>query len=380
MVVLYNLLGVTVAVGRSERSPGDPTTEWRNVQNGLEHTSDSRRTPRGKVRPSSDGVGGLTRTVNGDGGKDPADSKAAGVMDVLLRLRLADTGRDTFSGHALRHMLGEPATFFPALEHLTVVLRTWHARNAAAHDARGPMTDIRLRFPRLSNLTLSGTRWDAWLWEPTIRDIAQAPPTLRSIRLCFHADAEEAVLSSLALALGDGAFVGLEVICLRSTLDMYDSFDADRGRDDFNVGGAGGGDGDGRGGVVTYSDPRTFYAFGQGLGRLAPSLRQLEFRLQCDNSEHCARMWTEMAAASGLRGAMSKLERVAVYMCPLALSGLSELIEKGGLPALSSLEVGHPGGSIGEAAAATVSARDGVGRAELPQRLDYQVYGCCWVG
>ncbi|CAM9612513.1 unnamed protein product, partial [Sphacelaria rigidula] len=50
--------------------------------------------------------------------KVAADRRAAGVMDVLQRLRLADTGRDTFSGHALHHILAWPPACFPALEHL----------------------------------------------------------------------------------------------------------------------------------------------------------------------------------------------------------------------------------------------------------------------
>lgn len=291
-----------------------------------------------------------------------ADRRAAGVMDILKRLRLADTGRDSFSGHALHHILSWPLTTFPVLEHLSVILRTWHAPSSnAAHDTRGPMSDLAHRFPRLSHLTLCGTRWDGCIWEPTVRNIAKAPPTLRSLRLCFHAQAEEAVVWALSLALRGGALEGLEDLRLRSTRDIYDSFDADRGGNEFRSGGGDSG--------VKYTDKAPLAALGKGLGRLAASLRRLEVWLQCDSNEHNAHLLTEMGLTSKPRG-MVELTRLAMHMCPVGLADLAELVQSGQLPSLAFLEVARPSGHKTAAAVAVAAARDSGKRAQLLRRLD----------
>ncbi|CAM9612444.1 unnamed protein product, partial [Sphacelaria rigidula] len=142
------------------------------------------------------------------------------------------------------------------------------------------------------HLTLCGTRWDSWVWEPTVRNIAKAPASLKMLRLCFHAEAEKAVVSALATALMGGALEGLEDLRLRSTMDMYDSFDADKAGRYFTVNGSGGG-------WVGYEDCSALSSLGKALGvRLAPSLRRLEVRLQCDNNQHSASLWKEMGDAS----------------------------------------------------------------------------------
>lgn len=255
------------------------------------------------------------------------------LVDVLEGFRLAES---EFSGYRFNSGTVLAGMVFPALRRLVLTLRTWWDRERL-RPSDLPMADLARRFPRLSHLVLCCPCWDSLCWQPTVLDIANAPHTFRSLRLCFHMSAEETVVATLASALGKGAMPFLEEVCLRSVVDSYDSAvhatDVEDGSEEGALG------------SIAYEDRSVLGALGRGLGRLASSLRRLEMCLRCVDIPRDKGFWAEMAAAVGPRG-MLRLDQVSILCFTRSLYAVTDLTRLGRLPAMRSLDLARVRASV----------------------------------
>lgn len=260
-------------------------------------------------------------------GSVPATQRVA-FVDVLERLRLSETAMGPTAMNLFSVLEGQ---VFPALERLALFPSTWWTTDQEAQ-ASMPMVDFSRRFPRLSYLTLQCPRWDGECWETTLKNVASAPGTLRSLHLSFHMSSEETIVSTISRALLEGSLASLQEIGLRSTVDAYDRVEAMWDELDPEVFAV-----SARAGVL-YRDEKALGVLGQSLGRLAPTLRRLDVCLRCANDSRSSNFWTEMGNAAG-PGGMAKLARVSLHAVCGSLLAVTELTKLSKLPALSSLEV-----------------------------------------